>query len=406
MAAATAATPAAMSQHSNVMGGSTANRRINCIGSYQAEKDIPSQESEYAVRGSMLHAAMELLLTADPETAEQEGAVFAELVGQDLGFDHDPIDAELVDTKLIPAWDAWKEVVETYDLDDWFIEQRVSFGDVMPGAFGTADVVAKDTQKRLHILDWKFGDGIVVPAEANYGLGFYAGGALYDDDPELVEFCDDITGVVLHIVQPRVGSDQVLYTWETDEKWVEQLVDLAAKAVKQAQDPKAARNPGPWCQFCKARVGCDAQQALASQALANEPKSMTSVELGAAMTMALQLKSWIADVVKLAQAEAEGGANIPGFKLVNKRPTRVWSDPDEAEKLFRAARIKVGDFTTKKLITPTQAQKLDKQLYEDKLSDIVVMHSSGLTLVPESDRRQAVVSSTELLAAALPEQKP
>lgn len=394
-----------MAEHSNVMGGSTASRRINCIGSYQAEKDIPGEESEYAIRGSMLHAAMELILTADPQDNNELVAVLSDLDGQDLGFDHEPIDNDLIQNKLLPAWEAWMDVRDEYELDDWFIETRVSFGDIIPGAFGTSDVIAKDKARRLHVLDWKFGDGVPVPVEGNYGLGFYAGGALYDEDPELMEFCDDVTGIVLHIVQPRVGDSTVLHTWETTEEWVESLVGIAANAVAEALLPNPVRTPGPWCQFCKARVTCDAQQALATQALANAPKSMTSVELSQAMTMAMQLKSWISEVVKLAQAEAESGAVIPGFKLVNKRPTRVWTDEAEAEKLFRNAKVKVSDFKTSKLISPTQAEKLNKRLYADKLSDIVVMHSSGLTLVPESDRRQAVVSGAELLANALPEQE-
>jgi hypothetical protein len=132
---------------------------------------------------------------------------------------------------------------------------------------------------------------------------------------------------------------------------------------------------------------------------------MTSVELGAAMTMAQQLKTWIAEVVKLAQAEAEAGAVIPGYKLVNKRPTRVWTDEAQVEKIFRSAKVPVGKMFVRKLISPTQAQKFDKGLYDSKLSDIVAMHSSGTTLVADSDKRQAIVSSTELLAVALPEQK-
>ncbi len=394
-----------MPEHSNVMGGSTASRRINCPGSYLAEKDKPGEESEYAIRGSMLHAAMELLLTADPQNDTELFECLTGFIGEDLGFDHEPISAGLADDKLRPAWEAWQQVVEEYDIDDWFIEQRVSFGDIIPGAFGTADVVAKDTARRLHVLDWKFGDGVPVPAEANTGLGFYAGGALYDEDPELQEFCDEITGVVLHIVQPRVGSSEVLHSWETTEDWIEALVEQAAAAVELAKQPDAPRTPGPWCQFCKDRVGCPAQQQLATLALQGEPKSMTSVELGAALTMAQQLKTWIAEVVKLAEKEAEGGAAIPGFKLVNKRPTRVWTDADEAEKILRNAKIKVGDMCTRQLSTPAGAQKAHKKLYADKLSDIVVMHSSGLTLVPESDRRQAVVSGAELLANALPEQE-
>ena len=396
-----------MLDHSHVMGGSTAKRRINCPGSLQAEKASPEQAtSEFALRGSMLHAAMELLLTADPADMKEAEPLLTELITQDLGFGEEyEITQELVDEKLRPALDAWFTVRDEYEWDDWFIEQRVSLESVVPGAFGTADLIGKDIAKRLHVLDWKFGDGIVVPVEGSEALGFYAGATLYDEDLELKEFCEDISGVVLHIVQPRVGSDIVLHTWETTEDWIEKLVDQISTAMELAGQPEPPLKAGSWCQFCRARVTCPAQQALASMALSNAPKSMTSVDLGAAMTMAQQLKTWIAEVVKLAQTEAEAGAVIPGYKLVNKRPTRVWTDADAAEKVFRNAKIKVGDMFNRKLISPTQAQKLDKELYDSRLSDIVVMHSSGTTLVADSDKRQAIVSSTELLAAALPKQE-
>jgi len=403
-----------MLEHSHIMGGSTAKRRINCPGSLNAEKAAPEQAtSEFAVRGSMLHAAMELLLTADPENMTEGAPLLDELVGQDLGFGEDyEITRELIDTKLYPALEAWFMVRDAsamkdgnYRWDDWFIEQRVNLDNVAPGAFGTADLIGIDLKKRLHILDWKFGDGVVVPVEGNVALGFYAAAAMYDNDPEMQEFCADLTGVVLHIVQPRVGSDVVLHTWETDEDWIEKLTNQIDLAMKAAIKPDAPLKTGDWCQFCRARATCPAQQALASSALSTVPKSMTSVDLGAAMLLAQQLKTWISEVVKLAQVEAEAGAVIPGFKLVNKRPTRVWTDEAMAEKRMRNAKVPAGKMFNKKLVSPAQAEKVNKELYGSKLSDIVAMHSTGLTLVPDSDKRQAVTSSIELLAAALPEQK-
>lgn len=394
-------------EHSHVMGGSTAMRRIHCPGSLTLEHEAPEQAgSEFAERGSMLHAAMELLLTADPQTWEEALPLVNELKGQDMGFPGHEIDDELIDEKILPALEAWMDLREQWDIDDWFIEQRVSMDSVIRGAFGTADVIAKDTRARLHIIDWKFGDGIPVPAVANYGLGFYAGAAMYDEDPELVEFCENITGVVLHIVQPRRGSEEVLQSWETTEEWVEDLIEQAAKAMVIAKGNNPPTKPGSWCQFCRARMTCPAQQQMATAALSSEPSSMSSVELGKAMAMAQNLKSWISEVVKLAEREAEGGAQIPGFKLVNKRPTRVYSDPVEAEKRMKRRKLKVSEMYERKLLSPAKAQKLlGKALYDKVLSDIVVFHSSGLTLVPDSDKRQAVTQATELLAAALPDRK-
>lgn len=395
-----------MSKHSHVMGGSTAERRINCPGSLELEKAVPDPESsEFAERGSMLHAAMELLLVADPSNRDAP-KMMQELIGQNLGFDGHEITEELVNEKIMPAWDAWVKLSNDYELEDWFIEQRVSLEVVVPGAFGTADVLAKDALGRLHVIDWKFGDGIVVPAKDNMALLFYAAAALYDEDPEVAEFTSEIHEEIgCHIIQPRVGQDTVLDSWVTSEQTVEQLVDMAAAAIDKALGDNPPLKPGKWCGFCKARPTCPAQTALATEAIAKSPAAMSGIDLAQAMQIADVLQGWIKDVYKLAQDELEQGASIPGYKLVNKLPRRVWTDQKEAEKRLRASKHKVGDIFKRTLISPTQAEKLDARLYNRKLHDIVAMHSSGVTIAPDSDRRQAVVSSAELLANALPEQK-
>lgn len=396
-----------MLEHSHVMGGSTAERRINCPGSLALEKAVPDPESsEFAERGSMLHAAMELLLTADPSDRHDLAALFDQLEGQNLGFDGHEITRELIDDKIAPAWAAWVRLRDEQKINDWFIEQRVSLEIVVPGAFGTADILAKDIKGRLHIIDWKFGDGIRVPAKENMALGFYAAAALYDEDPELIEFTNEAHPEIgLHIIQPRVGQDEVLDSWVTTDEWVENLVDLAAAAIDKAHGDNPPLKPGKWCGFCKARPTCSAQTALATEAISKSPAAMSSIDLAKAMQVADILQGWIKDVYRLAQDELEQGASIPGYKLVNKLPRRVWTDPQEAEKRLRASKHKVGDIFKRTLISPTQAEKLDPRLYNRRLHDIVAMHSSGVTIAPESDKRQAVVSSAQLLANALPEQK-
>ena len=223
-------------EHSNVMGGSTAAQRINCPGSYMLEKNAPPKKaSEFANEGSMLHAAMELLLTENVQTMEEAEPLFQQLIGQDMGYEGHEITEGHIEDKIRPAYASWLNIMRRYKLDDWFIEARVSLEAVVPGAFGTADVIAKDKRGMLHIIDWKFGDGVPVEAEGNYGLGFYAGCAMYDTDPEMEEFTSSITGVVLHIVQPRRGvADDPWKHWETDEEWIEALIDQAAEAMEKA----------------------------------------------------------------------------------------------------------------------------------------------------------------------------
>ena len=395
--------PTGPQAHSSVMGGSNAGQRVNCPGSYALEQKMPEPpESPYAIQGSVFHTAMEMLLTADPRNAKELKAVTDDLIGNDLGYgDEWAITLEQINAKILPAWDAWKALVSEYNIDDYFIEVRVSLDTVIPKAFGTVDVLAKDTSKCLHVVDWKFGDGVPVPVEGNMQGLFYAGGALYDEDPEIKEFCEDVSAVAIHIIQPRVGDESVLHTWVTDEATIEQFIDQAVVAVDKATKPDAPIKAGGHCRWCRAKPVCPAHTEAATDALSKSPDAMTATELSAALQQADMLKTWIADVYALAQRELEQGAAVPGYKLVQKQPRRVWVDPEAAEKALRAAKVKVGVMFKRTLLSPTQIQKAVPKVY-DTISDMVDLRSSGLTVVPDSDKREAVVDQFALLHEALP----
>lgn len=399
-----------MTEHSHIMGGSTAAQRINCPGSYLLEQQMPEKaSSEFADRGSMLHAAMELLLLADPKNMKEAQPLFNDLEGQNMGFEGHEITAELIADKLGPALQAWFEIDKKYQIRDIFIEQRVSLEVVIPGAFGTADILGIDAKKRLHVLDWKFGDGVPVPVEGNLGAGFYAAAALYDTDEEVKDFIADMPDdqslqVVLHIIQPIPHSgENALQTWETDGAWIEALIDQAVAAIEQAHKPGAPTKPGPWCRWCSAKPICPAHTALASEALGKAPESMTAVDLSDAMHKADLLKDWITAIYDLALQEMEGGAAVPGYKLVEKRATRQWVDAQQAEEILKKSKIKVDDMYKKTLMSPTQIEKKHVKLYTKKLTALVEKKSSGVTIAPDSDKRPAVTGSMQLLANALPE---
>ena len=388
-----------MTDHSHIMGGSTAEQRIQCPGSMKLEAQMPERpSSDFAREGSMLHAAMELIIADEmPEDALDE------FLGQDLGFDGLKITKSLIEEKLKPARRAFWRIVEEWGWEDWFIEQKVTLWPV-PGAFGTIDILAKDSKGRLHVLDWKFGDGVFVDIEGSYQLGFYAAAALYDDEPEIKALCEDVSGVVLHIIQPRLGDDESEHHryWETDEDWIEKLIDQAERAAKLAQSDDPPIKPGSWCRWCTADPICPAKKSMASEALSKAPESMTALELAEALELADQLKPWIKKVFDLGQQEAEGGAAIPGWKLVQKRGTRVFTDPEAVVKILKGLKWKNAQiFKEREVKTPAQLQKTDKHVFEKRLKELVESRSSGLTLVRESDKREAVADSVALLANAM-----
>ena len=54
-----------MTRHSNLVGGSTADRLIHCPGNFKLRQrlpDIPEVASEYAMHGSAMHAVMDQLM--------------------------------------------------------------------------------------------------------------------------------------------------------------------------------------------------------------------------------------------------------------------------------------------------------------------------------------------------------
>ena len=110
------------------------------------------------------------------------------------------------------------------------------------------------------------------------------------------------------------------------------------------------------------------------------------------------VESFIKDLQQLAHGLIEEGAGVPRWKLVNKRATRQWTDPDKAAAFLMQTGVEPYE---EKLITPAAAEKLLKKAKQNLPDDLVVAVSSGSTLAPESDPRPSVVSIGQTLRKAL-----
>jgi hypothetical protein len=67
---------------------------------------------------------------------------------------------ELIENKLVPALAALDEIDPTKEMEIE-AETRVGFGDLLPGVFGSTDLIGRSGQRAV-VLDWKFGDGVMV----------------------------------------------------------------------------------------------------------------------------------------------------------------------------------------------------------------------------------------------------
>lgn len=380
--------------HSNVMGGSTAERRIQCHGSRQAEKDAPeAPESDYARIGTLLHKGVEKAVRRDL-TLKQAEKVFADFcAGENL------LKPSHVEAKLLPAYKAWLDIADEYEIEIVAPEVRL----MLPlqgrrDAFGTADIIATDKSGTLHVVDWKFGDGVLVAAEENTALTFYATAATAD--PRFAPYAAPMgySGAVLHIIQPTERADEVVSSWRADAAWIDGFLRLAEAAVVAGDAPQAERHAGSWCRWCKAKLSCVEYRKNANQLAKVDVAGVSPLNLAMWLDMAELLSPQIEQLRERAVTLLRDGLLIPGWKVVQKRATRRWKNEEELALQME----KYPDmFSPGKLLSPTQAEKTCPEIF-NTLQDKVIAKSTGLTLVRGSDKRAAVSSTRNIEGDARP----
>jgi len=370
-------------QHSRVVGGSTAKRVISCPGSVAlCDKMPPKPSSKYADEGTLLHSVMDKIL-ADGVTPES-------LIG--MQYEGISLTQELLDEKVYPALKALDEIDPNKEME-YATETRVGFGDLLPGVFGSTDLLGR-IGKRAFILDWKFGSGVPVGAEDNPQLMFYAAAAMRT--PEVQWVFKDIEEIECIIVQPPSVK-----RWVTTTKRIKLFEQELATAVKVSQMPDAPLSTGDHCRWCAAKPTCPKMTGMADRALNAQLDILNVGLISEYLKKTDMLEQWIADVRSLAHQILEAGKPVPGFKLVAKRATRQWADDDQALVAMLNEGIPERELLTSKVISPAQAEKVLKKHAKQLPANQVVAVSSGSTLVEESDPRPAVLQIGQQLTAAL-----
>ena len=368
--------------HSNIVGGSTAKRVINCPGSVAlCQKVPPKPSSKYADEGTLLHNVMAEMLGSDKELRHV----------LDMEYNGIKLTGDLIDEKVRPALDAINEIDPDAQLE-FAVEQTVSFGDLIPGVFGSCDLIGRIGDRAI-ILDWKFGDGVAVEAEENSQLLFYTAAAIRT--PALEWVFKDVKEIECIIVQPPK-----IKRWVTSFDRVRLFERELTYAVKQSAKPDAPLKIGDHCRWCAAKPICPLMTGAVDRATQTQIKELNVTQLGDMLQRADVLEDWISDLRALALQVLESGNPVPGYKLVQKRATRQWKDEESAKQAL-LKHLSMTDVMETYLISPAQAEKKLKKLKLSMPDDQIISVSSGTTLAPESDPRPAVLQIGQQLTAAL-----
>jgi len=173
-------------------------------------------------------------------------------------------------------------------------------------------------------------------------------------------------------------------------------------AAKLAWEGEGVFVPGDHCNscFCKARFQCkargDAALALAKEEFAlAKPELLTEEQICAVLAKGDQLAKWIGDVQSYALDQAEKqGRQWPGFKLVEGRSNRKYSDQGEVAAALIAAGVPESVIYERSLLGITAMEKaIGKKVFTEVLGDLIVKPEGKPTLVPESDKRPALPSA-------------
>lgn len=370
-----------------LLSASGAHRWLVCTPSAKLEEGFPDTTSEAAREGTLAHELAELKARHyfyTPDFGKKKYTTRANKLKKE---------------------DLWKDEMERYT-DEYLdylkvtalnlntapyvaIEQKLDLGNWIPEGFGTADCVMV-YGNTVHVFDFKYGKGVQVDAEQNPQMMLYALGAY-----AAYKMLYPIEQICMTIVQPRIDHvSEWTCTLEELLSFGEKVKEKAALAIEGKgeyhPDEKA-------CRFCRAKAQCRARSDFNVKKAFNigeMPPLISAEEAGKSLQELQDVVKYQKDLQEWALSECLAGKDVPGWKAVEGRSVRDWSDMDAAfDKLIESEMTMEEMLYEKKPLTLAQVEKLiGKKDFQDTVGEFVVKKSGKPTLVKESDKREAITN--------------
>ena len=361
-----------------LLSASSSHRWLNCPPSARLCEGYDDKGSNFAAEGSDAHSLCEYKL-------RKALGMEAKDPTEDLTW----YDAEMEESASGYAAFVMELVAEakkTCSDPVVLIEQRLDYSKYVQAGFGTGDCVLI-SDGTLHIVDFKYGRGVLVEAEDNPQMKLYALGAL-----EIFDCLYDIDTVSMTIYQPRRANVST-FTLTRQEllDWAETVLVPTAE-LAYAGDGEY--HCGEWCQFCKAKADCR-ERARANMELARyefrQPPLLTDEEVEEILGKLDSLMDWASDIKDYALQAAISGKHWSGYKLVEGRANRRYTDENAVVAAVKAAGYDPYD-EPKLLGVTAMTTLLGRKQFNDILGGLITKPQGKPTLVPESDKRPAMTT--------------
>lgn len=375
-----------------ILSASGAYRWMACPPSALLEAGIPDTTSEAAKEGTLAHELAE---------AKVRNYFFT----QDFG--KRKLNAAVKKLRENPLWDdEMMRYTDTY-LDYVksaalkfegqpyiAIEKQVRFEGTVPGGFGTADCILIGGGV-IHVIDFKYGkspSGRVEAAE-NPQMMLYAIGAW-----EAYRMLYQIHTIRMSIVQPRLPDG--ISEWELSLSQLQEAGRYIKSRAELAAKGEGDFAPGEkTCRYCRARDTCRARaekniELAFFPAKGQLPPLISNEEMGQYLKMGMDVANWLSDLKECALKECLKGNDVPGWKAVEGRGNRDWTDMDGAFDTLRASGIEDAMLWEKKPLTLAQVEKMmGKKEFADAVGSYVIKSPGKPTLAEASDKRPAITNT-------------
>ena len=354
-----------------LLSASSSHRWLECPPSAVANEAYPSQDTAFTQEGTTAHEVAEIVARAQ---------LFEVPIEYPDNATHEMMECAKEYADYIEEHKKSNDAIV-------LLEQRVDFSPWVPDGFGTCDcIIIQD--ETLTIIDYKYGQGVLVSAKDNPQMKLYALGAMNDYGIAM-----DVKNVELHIFQPRLNNIS------TDNLMVEELMQWADKTVKPTAEKaikgKGKYAPGEHCRFCQHAGKCRALTKMCTEYLDTHGLRvalpvLAPHEVADVLRMEPMVTLWLKKVKEQAMTTLMNGEELPGYKLVEgKLGNRKWKDESwVAATLGTIYPQEV--YTETRLLSPSQMDKaIGKKKVAELLEEMIERAPGAPTIAPITDKRPA-----------------